>query len=79
MHKKVHADIYLTIPKGKKYFAWFTRFKNNNYCLILEINRRQNSIVDININMCAFDYKLCSGVGTILYGTIFYVNKTKIF
>ena len=33
LHKKVHADIYLTIPKGKKYFAWFTRYKNNNYCL----------------------------------------------
>ena len=79
LHKKVHADIYLTIPKGKKYFAWFTRFKNNNYCLVLEINRRQNSIVDININMCAFDYKLCSGTGTILYGTIFFVNKKKFF
>jgi len=79
LHKKVPADIYLTIPKGKKYFAWFTRFKNNNYCLVLEIDRRQNSIVDININMCAFDYKLCSGIGTILYGTIFYVNKQKFF
>ena len=79
LHKKVHADIYLTIPKGKKYFAWFTRYKNNNYCFILEINRRYNSITDISINVCSFDYKLCIGIGTILYGTIFYVNKKKFF
>lgn len=79
LHKKVHADIYLTIPKGKKYFAWFTRYKNNNYCFILEINRKYNSIADISINVCSFDYKLCIGIGTILYGTIFYVNKKKFF
>lgn len=79
LHKKVHADIYLTIPKGKKHFAWFTTFKNNNYCLILEINKRKNTIVDININVCSFDYKLCAGVGTILYGTVFFVNNQKFF
>ena len=26
LHKKVQCDIYLTIPKGKKFFAWFKNF-----------------------------------------------------
>jgi len=79
LHKKVQADIYLTIPKGKKYFAWFKNYKNNNYCFMMNINRKNNSIIDINNNICSFDYSLCSGVGTILYGTIFQVNKNKFF
>ena len=29
LHKKVHSDICLTIPKGKKYFAWFRTYKRN--------------------------------------------------
>ena len=33
LHKKVQSDIYLTIPKGKKYFAWFKIYKNTPICL----------------------------------------------
>ena len=79
IHKKVQTDIYLTIPKGKKYFAWFRRFKKNNICILMNIDRRRNSIENIFINVCSFDKILCSGKGTILYGTIFFVNKVKFF
>ena len=79
LHKKVQTDIYLTIPKGKKYFAWFKTYKNNNICFLLEINRKYNEISDIKVNICSFDKILCSGNGTILYGTIFYVNNQKMF
>ena len=41
LHKKVQSDIYLTIPKGKKYFAWFKLYKNNPTCFFLEINRKK--------------------------------------
>ena len=79
LHKKVQTDICLTIPKGKKYFAWFKTFKKNDLCFLLNIDRKQNSIEEISVNICAFDKILCSERGTILYGTIFYVNKIKFF
>ena len=36
-HKKVQTDYYTAIPYGKKYFAWFTYYKNENVCVIIEI------------------------------------------
>ena len=79
LHKKVHADICLTIPKGKKFFAWFKTYKRNNYCFLLQIDKRHNSIESITINVCCFDKILCSGKGTVLYGTIFNIGKNKFF
>ena len=49
LHKKVHSDICLTIPKGKKFFAWFKTYKRNNYCFLLQIDKRHNSIENISI------------------------------
>jgi len=79
LHKKVQTDIYLTIPKGKKYFAWFKTHRKQNICCLLEIDKRYNSIEDISINISSFDKALCSGKGTVLYGTIFSINKKKFF
>ena len=78
-HKKVHSDICITIPKGKKFFAWFKTFKKQNICFLLELDRKYNSIEEISINICSFDKILCSGKGTVLYGTIFYLNKKRFF
>ena len=45
IHNKVSQfnsnNIYLTIPKGNKFFAWFTVYKNKKICIILNINRRK--------------------------------------
>ena len=30
INKIVKADYYRCIPKGKKYYAWFTIYKNKN-------------------------------------------------
>ena len=79
LHKKVQSDIYLTIPKGKKYFAWFKMYKNNPMCFFLEINRRNKSIENIENYQFPFRRELCAGKGTILYGTIFFVNKKRCF
>ena len=79
LHKKVQSDIYLTIPKGKKYFAWFKMYKNNPMCFFLEINRKNKSIENIENYQFPFKKELCAGKGTILYGTIFFVNKKRCF
>jgi hypothetical protein len=71
-HKKVYKyDLLLAVPQGKKCFAWFTSYKNNMSCFILELdskNRKQIKNIKI-INSC-FSESLC--YGTIFYGTFFY-------
>ena len=36
-HKKVLSDLYVIIPKGKKYFVWVTHRNRKNICFFLEI------------------------------------------
>ncbi len=68
-HKKVlGSNIILAIPEGKKYFAWFTIYKNDNVCLLLEINSDKH-IVDVKIVVTKFMDNL--SLGTIFYGTLF--------
>ncbi len=79
-HKKVYcSNIYLTIPKGEKFFAWFTNYRHNSVCFFMNINRYKKSIQNITIYNTSFDYNLTSGKGTVFYGTIFYANKTRFF
>ena len=78
-HKKVFDfNIILAIPDGQKCFAWFTSYKNENVCFILDINtENRNSIQNIYIGLSGFSDKLV--LGTILYGTMFNVNGAKCF
>ncbi len=75
IHKTVpSSNIYLTIPKGKKYFAWFRNWKKYNICFFMELDKRRKNIQTIFIKNVCFDPLLCSGVGTIVYGTLFHIN-----
>ena len=38
IHKKVYSDYCQAIPYGKKYFAWFTHYKDEDVCIFLETN-----------------------------------------
>jgi len=78
IHKKVHSDVYLLIPKGYKFFAWFKCWNNKNVCFIMQVDSRTKSISKINTYPCIFDYKLCSGKGTICYGTLL-KDKVNLF
>tara|TARA_B100000795_G_scaffold255147_1_gene226587 strand:- start:211 stop:1149 length:939 start_codon:yes stop_codon:yes gene_type:complete len=78
IHKKVHTDIYITIPKGKKYLAWFKCWNNQNCCFFLQLDTYSKKITNVYVYPCVFDHILCSGNGTILYGTL--INNTpKLF
>lgn len=80
IHKKVSsATIFLTIPKGKKYFAWFRFFKNKAACFLLELDRRRQNITSIVVKICSFHESLCTGFGTILYGTLFNCDKMNFY
>ena len=47
VHKKVYnSDFVLAIPDGRKCFAWFTTFKNQNVCVLLEITEKKQRNVN---------------------------------
>ena len=76
-HNKVHnADIMLAIPEGKKCFAWFTSYKEDNVCFVLQINDNKQ-IEEVKIVTTSFDDKLA--LGTIFYGTMFQYNDINCF
>jgi len=72
IHKKVpSSNIYLSIPKGRKYFAWFKYWKKQSICFFLELDRHKKNIQTVFIKNTCFNDLLCTGKGTILYGTSF--------
>jgi hypothetical protein len=77
IHKKVYNhDIMLAIPEGQKCFAWFTSYKEDNVCFIMNINENKQ-IISVKIMMTSFDDKLA--LGTVFYGTVFQCNKINCF
>ena len=77
IHKKVYNLDYVTaIPEGKKCFAWFTNYKNQEVCFIMELafNNNNYKITNIKIMNCCFSTEL--SYGTIFYGTQFYKGNT---
>jgi hypothetical protein len=77
IHKKVYdADMLVAIPEGKKCFTWFTSYKEQNVCFILETTENKR-ITNIQIVLTSFNDTLA--YGTILYGTMFKYNKNNCF
>ena len=77
VHKKVYdADIIFAIPEGKKCFAWFTSYKQNNVCFLLEVGTNKQII---NVNICITSFTDVLSYGTILYGTTFKYDNNICF
>lgn len=80
IHKKVSsANLFLAIPKGQKYFAWFRHFKKYSVCFLIEYDTRKRRIKSISIKNCCFNENLCINKGTILYGTKIDVSSQPFF
>ena len=75
--KKVSKyDFCLAIPKGKKSIAWFTNYKGDNVCFIIELNEN-NGYNSYYIAQTSFEDSL--SLGTIVYGTEFIFNTSRCF
>jgi hypothetical protein len=75
IHNKVYnSDLILAIPEGKQVFIWFTIYKNENVCFLLELSQNKN-VENIHIILACFDDYLCIYPGTILYGKMFKLNN----
>jgi len=58
----------ILIPKGPKYFAWFTYYEKKPICILLPIEN--NQIQRLVHCFVSFKENLCKGDGTIIYGTL---------
>jgi len=77
VHKKVYnSDFVLAIPDGRKCFAWFTTFKNQNVCVLLEITEKKQICRIDFVNACFRDQL---SYGTIFYGTTFKYKNALYF
>jgi hypothetical protein len=78
-HNKVlDANIIAAIPEGSKYYAWFTTYKAENVCFLLEISEKNRQIISSKIVVTSFNDCLSYNDGTILSGTLFLYNKLDI-
>jgi hypothetical protein len=76
-HKKVsQCDFMLAIPKGQKCFIWFTEYEDKNICFLLELGERKE-ITNIQSISISFHTELV--YNTIIYGTLFYEKKMRLF
>ena len=66
----------LAIPEGRKYFAWFTTYKNQNVCFLLEISDNKQ-ICNIECVYTCFHKDL--SYETVLYGTGFKSMGRRFF
>jgi hypothetical protein len=77
IHKKVYnSEIILAIPDGRKCFAWFTSYKTQNVCVLLEISENKQIQRMRIVNACFHDHL---SYGTIFYGTTFKYKNANYF
>ncbi len=75
-HNKVlDANIILAIPEGNKFYAWFTTYKAENVCFLLEISAMNKAVISCKIVLTSFTDTLAYGNGTVLYGTVFSLQR----
>ena len=72
-HTKVCYDLYSIIPCGKKFFAWFTYYKGQCVCIIIDAKTR--TITEV----CTAIFDSSLSLGTIIYGTFVTYNQNKFF
>ena len=73
IYKKVSADMFVVIPKGRKFLAWFTYYKENNVCILMELLGRRMVFKSMEIVSSCFESEL--SFGTIFYGTMIHFNE----
>ncbi len=79
LHKKVRADAFQILPKGKKCMLWFTYKLHENVALLLSFDKTEKYINNVETIMMTFSDDLAMGDGTILTGVILSSMNQNIF
>lgn len=76
IYKKVlQADVILAIPEGSKCFLFFTTFKQQNVCVLLEI--KENKKVFNNVSFIPLQFHHTLSFGSVFYGTLIKKDTKK--
>jgi len=78
-HKKVLPVSYemcLAVPSGRKHFLWFTFYKDQDVCYLMELNKDKR-VVKATVVSTSF-VPACS-IGTVLYGTLVKEDSVPFF
>ena len=77
-HKKVSStyDVCISIPNGKKQFAWFTYYGDADVCYLLDVNKDHKVTKAVKI-VADFHHKLV--YETILYGSLCDIDERHVF
>lgn len=76
LHRKVPADVYSVLPKGKRAFLWFAREGRKNVARIVTANQRGRALDSVPV-VLAFNDRLAAG--TVLSGTRFRSGGSTYF
>lgn len=70
-HKKVSPDYKtcLAIPYGKKAFLWFTFFRDQNVCFLMELGRDKKKTIS-RVQVIDVDMPTKLAYGTVFYGSL---------
>ena len=77
-HKKVSStyDVCISIPNGKKQFAWFTYYGDADVCYLLDVNKDHKVTKAVKV-VADFHHKLA--YETILYGSLCDIDERQVF
>tara|TARA_Y100000389_G_C17390990_1_gene479857 strand:+ start:86 stop:1021 length:936 start_codon:yes stop_codon:yes gene_type:complete len=75
-HKKV-PNLHLAIPYGRKNMLWFTNFRGEDVCMLLEYDYKSKQIKNFKKIITYFNTNLA--YGTILYGTVVKNKNSNFF
>ncbi len=68
-HTKVSNNytLAMAIPRGKKYYAWFSFYMEHDICFMMELNKERKII---NVKRANIKFNIELAWGTILYGSV---------
>jgi len=76
LHRKVPADVYMVLPKGRRAFLWFTHHNRRNVARLVTADQQGRPRESSRV-VLAFSDRLASG--TVLSGTIFERSQNTYF
>ena len=73
------AGVFVVVPRGPKAFVWFTRSHGPPSALMWKDTATEGTVVRASRRRAIANPDLCSGKGTLLYGTMFMVGGIQCF
>ena len=74
--EKIKEDeVFVAVPEGKKYFAWFLHYRKQHMCVLIDM-LPNNKFGKMFVVKTLFTRQLAAE-GSIFYGTLFKNNNTQ--